>query len=209
MNFNELDHGPSILNIKALRTVLNHILIIAVGLMIFSTGIYSAENYSSPKLPYYDWGACPFECCTYRTWTAKENVVIKKHRNKNSPVLYTIQKGDNVQGLTGVVITKKYGRIKALKPITLDKQQPISLKPGDVIYTLHYLGEGFELFWYDGKVYSDEIAAEEIDRTPLADQPLQVLDLPVTEWWVKIRNKKGQIGWTNETDKFDHMDACE
>jgi hypothetical protein len=61
--------------------------------------------------------------------------------------------------LTGVEITTKAGRIKVLKPIELGyaegiKYPAIKAVPGE---TLHYLGEGFDLFWYKGKIYSDQI----------------------------------------------------
>ena len=31
---------------------------------------------------------------------------------------------------------------------------------------------------------------------------------PKSIWWVKIKNKKGQIGWTKLNENFDDMDAC-
>ena len=39
-----------------------------------------------------------------------------------------------------------------------------------------------------------------------------VLQVSVTEWWVSIRTKGahvGWVGWSRETTKFDHIDACE
>jgi hypothetical protein len=31
---------------------------------------------------------------------------------------------------------------------------------------------------------------------------------PVWVWWAEIKNKKGQIGWTNETGNFGHIYSC-
>jgi hypothetical protein len=28
-------------------------------------------------------------------------------------------------------------------------------------------------------------------------------------WWVKIKSANGWVGWTDETDNFRHIDACE
>ena len=35
-----------------------------------------ARTNDGPALPYYDWGACPFECCTYRAWTTNDDVTL-------------------------------------------------------------------------------------------------------------------------------------
>ena len=40
-------------------------------LMVLALGAASgvfASPVDGPVLPYYDRGACPFECCTYRQW---------------------------------------------------------------------------------------------------------------------------------------------
>jgi hypothetical protein len=120
-----------------------------------------------------------------------------------------------VRGLTGVVVTSKYGVSKVLRPIQLghrshDDKPQLSLQPGELLYTLHYLGEGMELFWYEGNTYSDQIGGPEVDPDPPPpDLDVQVVSLAKYVWWVKIRNAKGQSGWTKDTHKFDHMDACE
>ena len=161
-----------------------------------------------PAVPYLDWGACPFECCTYREWIATDKVTLHTDRSLSSPVAFSVGKDQRVQGLTGVVITTKVGRVKILKPITLDDQEPVTLAPGDIIHTLHYLGEGYELFWFRGQLHSDQITGQKVEEVPDPAASWQVLALPETEWWVKVKNAQGQVGWTKESDKFDNMDAC-
>jgi hypothetical protein len=34
-----------------------------------------------------------------------------------------------------------------------------------------------------------------------------ILERPRSVWWVQIRNAKGQIGWTDEPEKFGNKDA--
>ena len=52
-----------------------HIRTLTVVSLIFLAGLSrAAENTEQPKLPYYDWGACPFECCTYQDWTAIKSI---------------------------------------------------------------------------------------------------------------------------------------
>ena len=125
-----------------------------------------------PPLPYLDQGACPFEGCIYREWTAKKAVVAYVEPKVGSPVAFTIKERQVVRAETGFVLTSKAGVTKVVKPITLgydkDSKDPapkplLNLKPGELLYTLHDMGEGFDLFWYKGKVYTDQISSDEPD----------------------------------------------
>lgn len=31
---------------------------------------------------------------------------------------------------------------------------------------------------------------------------------PEDVWWVQVRNRDGQVGWTDRSDHFGNMDAC-
>jgi hypothetical protein len=177
-------------------------------------GAFASEK---PPLPYYDWNACPFECCTYRAWRAKAPVKVYRTRTTKSESAFEVGKGEWVRALTGVVVTYRYGVTKVLKPITLgyrvtypvEGDPQLSLQPGELLYTLHYLGEGFDLFWYRGKVYSDQIASHKPDPDPPSPElNLQVLSRPHDVWWAKVRRKDGSVGWTNEPHKFGNIDAC-
>ena len=190
--------------------------LITAIIIVLSTSLAAAQDDSDkPTLPYYDWGACPFECCTYKEWTATRNLNTYKRRSEKTPVSFHVKKGQSVRGLTGVVITTKYGITKIIKPIqigyTHDSKSPeLSLQPGEVVYTLHYQGEAYDLFWYKGKAYSDQISLpKEAWGTPPNSQALQIISQPKYEWWAIIQDKDGNIGWTKETDAFAHIDACE
>src|SRR5688500_9804229 len=176
-------------------------LLLAV-IMFFAFGSVVAAD--RPVLPYYDWGACPFECCTYRQWTANADVTLYRAIGSKS-VIASITKGTEVVGVTGVVITRKAGRIKVLQPVSLDAQKPVNASPGDILYTLHDLGEGYARFWFKGQLHDDQVAATEVEARATAGAPWQVLALPETAWWVKVRSKSGQVGWSKETQKFDHI----
>jgi hypothetical protein len=91
---------------------------------------------------YIDKGACPFECCTYRDWTVKEDSILHASPNETSPKIGVVQKGAVVQGLTGEVRTK--GR----KFLVHSTQGEFS--SGDIIWVYTYLGEGYFKAWYNG-----------------------------------------------------------
>jgi LysM repeat protein len=152
-----------------------------------------------PKLPYMDVGACPFECCTYRQWTANEDTALLKTMNDNSPVAFRIKKGEKVTGVTGVVITTKAGIVKALRNTTIDEIEKVPFNAGEILYLLTYRGEGYYRTWYKGRYLFDSYYNNP-DVKQISD--------PELVWWVKIKNRKGQIGWTKLPENFDNKDAC-
>ena len=79
----------------------------------------SAFGQKPPPLPYIDKRACPFECCTYRLWKAKEVVVAYVEPKEGASVAFTIKKRQQVTAETGFVVTSKADITKVLKPIKL------------------------------------------------------------------------------------------
>jgi hypothetical protein len=174
------------------------------GLLLLGGGALAAADTSKPPLPYYDKGACPFECCTYRGWTTNAPVDARAEPNPKAKPVFHLDKNTPVTGVTGVVITDRYGVTRLTQPAKIGegytpKRRTVSLRPGDELYTLHYGGEGAVFFWHQGQTY-EEILDEDAVRT--VSQPRYV-------WWVQIRTRDGRIGWTDQTKRFDHMDSCE
>jgi hypothetical protein len=163
------------------------------------------EQPVKPPMPFYDWGACPFEGCTYRRWQAVQPVSVWSARNHRQ-VAFTVTRNEWVRGLTGVVITTRPGVSRVLVKMTLGESAKVEVAPGDLLYTLHYLGEGYDLFWFHGKTYSDQISGEPDPDPPPPEIKIQIISRPQCVWWVKIRNAKGQVGWTDQTDRFTNMD---
>jgi len=172
-----------------------------------------AISQDKPRAPFYSWGACPFECCIYREWQAEEPVVAYARRDLGSPVTFRVQKGEWVEAVNGVVITHAIGVSKVLKPVELgygkNGNKPLlSLKAGDLLYPLHYLGEGSYLFGYQGFVYSDQVSGSSVNAVLLPDRSIEVLVPPKYVWWAKIRSKQGILGWTNTPNRFGNTDRC-
>ncbi len=40
--------------------------------LLFVSATVQEPSPTSPPLPYENHGACPFECCTFRTWSVEE-----------------------------------------------------------------------------------------------------------------------------------------
>jgi len=128
-------------------------------------------------------------------------------------VAFRVKKGDHVIGLTGVVITLKVGKaiIKKATTIGITKRK-IRVNAGDVLYLLHYEGEGIYKIWFRGRIYENEMpTAPGLDtKTPIAQREefIHVVSEPDYIWWVKVKNRLGRIGWSKEDKNFGDMDAC-
>jgi hypothetical protein len=177
-------------------------LLAAFFFLITSTSTMAQER---PPSGYENWDVCPFECCIYREWSADDDIPVHKSRSDKSPVVFRLHRGEAVYGLTGVVVTEKPGVIRIDRPVQdgfikgSDKPQ-LSLKAGDIVYMLSPLGEGYYLFWYQGKVYR---SGGDLAATP----GVEGREFKMT-WWKLVKNSDGKIGWTNSS-KFNNADDCE
>jgi len=197
--------------ITAMRKV-GYILLLIISLLFEPAA--SAQK-ARKALPFYyeDYGACPFECCTYRRWTVNADTIIYQDRVEGARAAFRVKKGEHVMGLTGIVVTLKPGKavVKKATQLGLNGRQ-VRVKAGDVLYLLHYEGEGIYKLWFSGRIYEAEMpsAPDQVNQSP-ADKSLQSIQLvsePQTVWWVKVRNERGQTGWSKQNDHFGDMDAC-
>ena len=181
-----------------------YLVFLALGLALPAQGFEADE----PPLPFYDMGACPFECCSYGKWTATKETVLLKDFDDLSSSVAVVKGGEDVQGITGVVITMKPGKVKITKEGIFNVEnssEQIRLLPGDVIYHLRYVGEGNDKFWFKGIFLVDRTSIMHVGKC----EAWEVLDLPEWVWWAKIRRQNGEVGWTREMKNFTHIDACE
>ena len=163
-----------------------------------------AQNAGAPKLPFTDPGACPFECCQYGEWTASLSQRAYKSSSKESGLAFTVRPGEKAQALTGVVVTRKAGIVIVRKETKFYK---VTLPAGAKLFVLHSEGEGDYLFWYKGATHSAELYVESVHEGNV-QYPWDVLSLPQTEWWVKVRNQRGATGWILNPREFRGMDGC-
>jgi hypothetical protein len=171
-----------------------------IGFAFVAVAFFTIATYAQgPPSPYSDRGACPFECCTYRDWTANKTTTLYRQMRDGSTRAFTVTKGEVVRGLTGVVITTRSGIATATADMMIGPRENIRVRKGDTLYLLTYQGEGFFKVWYKGRLVTDV----EID-----EQKMKVTRQPSSVWWVKVRNRKGQIGWSRLPDNFDNKDQC-
>jgi hypothetical protein len=164
-----------------------------------------------PTVPFEDEGACPFEGCVYREWTAKSAIRVRTARRIDASIAFMLRAGERVAALTGIVITVKAGRVQFRESRTLKTGSgSVRIDPGETLYLLTYQGEGFTKAWFKGKLFIDVDTVEffngvcDIEPSRCAGR---IIEKSQTEWWVQVRNRAGGVGWTNEAEKFDGKDA--
>jgi hypothetical protein len=93
------------------------------------------------------------------------------------------------------------GIVQVIKAVTLPNPEgrsvpPLVLSPGDTLAVLTSLGEGRYHVWHGGSVYLVQMC-----WGPASDEPHPgwcgiLVDKGDREWWVRVRNSTGKIGWT-------------
>ena len=171
------------------------------GLLFFGM---AAKMGPAPALPFEDWGACPFEGCAYREWSALKPVVVYDSWKAGRRVSGHLQKGEKVVGVRGVVITFRPGVVIAQRDMPAE-----GLKRGDRVLTYTYVGEGYALAWYHGRLDAIDVATAETPASGCVATgcPKAEIDAGKKEWWAEVRLKSGRTGWVlMEGMLFDGVD---
>jgi hypothetical protein len=172
-----------------------------------------SASHEAPPVPYVDAGACPFEGCAYREWTANDTVIVRTARHTTASVAYVIRKGERITALTGIVTTVKAGRVRFRNTVNLQTASgTLHVERGQTLYLLTYRGEGFTKAWFLGRIYDDVDGAmaffnDLCGRNPRVPCDGEILERPQSIWWVEVRNARGQTGWTDQPARFDGKDS--
>jgi len=155
-----------------------------------------------PTLPKIDENACPFEGCLFGTWIANDQVQLYSTWKSDRKPLGTIAKGEAVTALTGIYITFEPSEIQVTAPMP-----DYSLKPGDTVFGYRSIGEGYFSAWFSG-YWVEEFDGSSTDGLGCnRNCTAKLLKPGRMEWWVKVKIKDGEVGWTKDGDKFDGKDA--
>lgn len=173
----------------------------------------AAAKGTGPPVPYEDRGACPFEGCVYQEWIANARVDVRSGRRPNDPLAFSLRPGDRVRAVTGIVVTVKPGRVQFKAAVDLHSDAgSVHVQPGETLYLLTYHGEGETTAWFKGRLYERLDGAEFFDarcENRSSSCNGSILERPHRVWWVQLRNLRGVIGWTRETEKFENKAAID
>jgi hypothetical protein len=162
---------------------------VAIGLSDQLEAAYDVGSATEPPIPYYDEGACPHEGCHYGLWWVEEDTSAHKEMDPASEIIFAVKKGDVVECWDGVVVVRKPVRFRLPRPFKGDGQE---IPAGEIVYLLTPEGEGFHLVWYHGQLLTG------LNFWDFRDESEKV----EYEWWVKIENERGEVGWALEDGHF-------
>jgi hypothetical protein len=182
--------------------------VVALALCVLGCG--GATRQAGPPVPFDENGACPFQCCTYRAWTVDFATDLRADRRDDAAVAFHAALGDTVDALTGVVTTTTPGRATASRQITVGATHQV-VRAGEPIYLLRNVGGGDWKIWVNGVVDQQYIPNQGYctGAQGASDEcAIAVASQPAVVWWARVRNSRGQEGWTREVDHFGNIDAC-
>jgi hypothetical protein len=148
---------------------------------------------TTPPHPFIDKGACPFEGCTYREWTATKRITLYDVP-KGKHAVGHLGPGEHVVGITGEVRSIPLRVVATSNHPDPEDQRRVLIKKGEPYCVLHYLGEGTWLVWHRGKLTTIENFSE--------SGPF-----PNAIWWVKVKTSEGLVGWAISDHNFDGQDS--
>lgn len=160
-----------------------------------------------PPSPYVLKGSCPFECCTYRTWSVEAETTLYAQPDLESKQIGVLKAHETVEGVTGEVhsIPVRFIVHRAYQ----------DYKPGDIVWVYSYEGEGYFQILRNGKLVSEELGFSPYggssgNRCQDDEQYCWgTLEKEMSNtWWVKIKSKNGLEGWSNRANNFGNTDAC-
>jgi hypothetical protein len=165
-----------------------------------------ARGQSGPPRPFIDSGVCPGEGCSYGHRIADAAIVVYTTQGDTSHRAFQLAPDEGYEAETGNVWVRKPGVVSVTTTWDLQVDvssrtpQTMSLTPGEQLYILTPLGEGRFHVWVRGQIFEvsqcwlSYFASMPEDRTcgKLIDSSKGI------EWWIRVRNSKGQTGWMRE-----------
>jgi len=159
-------------------------------------------------------GACPFECCVYREWTLETSAVVRSAPASEAAELFTVTPGDVVTADSGNVYVLTPGIVVADQPFAVSEAPGApTLAPGDTLYVLDTMGEGYVHTRFRGVVYetSGQLWNWGQEPTEHTTTPLmaRMLSEHRAQWWVHVSVAGGRAGWVMMDDvDVAGADAC-
>ena len=156
---------------------------------------------------------CPFECCTYQPWQAKNKIAAYERARDTTHLVFTVDSGEAFEGVTGNIYIDRFGIVDVLQrtPAIRDTPGTTWFAPGDVLYMLDELGEGFaNVLWRDSVVVVEMFWHSPSDTAGRGAEVWGVVrQTAVEEWWALVRSRDGREGWIDMgIARMRGIDAC-
>ena len=148
-----------------------------------------------PTAPVRIEGACPFEGCTYGTWTTSAETTVYATAGDSTSAAFTVPAGTALDAASGFVLLTRLGETVALRPteLYLASRTTVPLAAGDTLLVLDYQGEGSYRVWRDGQIGFSEAGG--LAGPPGESPALRQQVAPEQQWWARVTTPDGRTGW--------------
>lgn len=171
-------------------------------------------NNAAPSLPMILPGVCPGGHCQFGRWTACSTIAVGRDKRHGSPTTFFLGAGEEFTALTAEAHVEKAGLVVFHSSFTVlleknDAAGPvvtiIEFSPADTLYPLLQIADHVMVFWFRGAADTgaDFWRPDPAVYRPDALKSSMLIRRPTANWWVRIRNSRGQEGWAlYDFDKF-------
>ena len=151
------------------------------------------------SFPYVKRPACPGEGCAYGTWLACDTVSVYAREADTTERAFYLAREEPFQVLAGAVHVTRPEVVVVSRPTYQIgfQQSGVLFQPGDTLYVLSYIAEGFFDAWYRDSIIETEIFWPWEDWFPAKDHEYggEVIRHGDATFWIQVRNGRGQEGW--------------
>ena len=151
-----------------------------------------------PVAPVRVEGACPFEGCTYGTWTTTAPTTVYAAALDTTSAAFTVPAGTALEAPGGFVLVTRVGVSVATRPtdLFLTFGETTRLAAGDTVRILDYEGEGSFRVWRGGRIgFSDAGVGVGAPPGGDPDTPYRQVAAPRQQWWARVAAPGGRAGW--------------
>ena len=148
----------------------------------------TSTSEGEPPKQLIDKGACPSECCVYRTWKTEKNTIAYATPDRSSKIVGTFKADTIVEGLTG--------EVHVYPSRFIVKKVHGKYKPGDEVWVYTYKGEGYFKVWFQGTMFEEDLNFSPYGGSSgkRCEQSSRCWGELETElkfiWWVKIKSSR-------------------
>lgn len=155
---------------------------------------------------FVDKGACPGERCTYCTlYVAKKDIVLRTEPSESAEEVGVIKSGDALVAKTGEVhvVPARFNVYQAFE----------QFKPGDDVFLLTYVGEGYFKIRHNGVVSTGDFGFSPWSRSfkrGCDDRESCVGELNDDyewTWWLYVTSETGLYGWVVQSEDLKYAEA--
>ncbi len=154
-----------------------------------------------PSFPYVVQAACPGEGCMYDEWLACAAVPVYASMGGATESIITHEANERFSVLTGAVLVESPGIVaitRPSRPVPFLEGEDI-FQPGDTLYVLEYVAEGFYNTWFQGSFFETEQFWPGPNFFPSSDYEFggSVVQEVESSFWVQIRSADEGEGWVD------------